>query len=254
MATSPFDAILKTFAPISLEQMDNVQLLNRVDRKYILPIDRLAEFFKNVSQDYFVLDIKGNRTFSYDTTYYDTEDFQFYKDHHNGLTHRLKVRYRVYKESNLHFFEIKKKIKGYRTDKYRELLAKFNFDMDDEHSDKVRESYNRKPFDNLKIALYNRFSRITMVNKGMTERCTVDFDIAFSSNKETWIAQSNIAIIEIKQNKASQSPVVNILRQMRIYSSSISKYVLGLILTQKNIKHNAFKFLLHKLEKIKKIA
>ena len=66
------------------------------------------------------------------------------------------------------------------------------------------------------------------------------------------ICVNDIAIIEVKQSKTSVlNGIIAALRTMRIPPSSISKYVLGLILTRPEIKHNAFKPLLHKINKIK---
>ena len=99
-------SILHSATAITLEEMDSVKLLNRIDRKYVLHISRLASVLQNVLGDYRVLDINGTRVFSYNTLYFDTPDFQFYKDHRNGLNNRIKVRCRQYIDNNLSFFEI----------------------------------------------------------------------------------------------------------------------------------------------------
>lgn len=254
MNEQDINSLMRHFAAIGLHQMDQVQLLNRIDRKYVLPLCRLPEVLEQLAPHYFALEIEGHRAFNYHTTYYDTEDYQFYKDHHNGLVNRVKVRCREYRESKLTFFEIKRKSKGYRTDKYRQLIQGTSFEMDEGCYEKIREQYVKYPFDKLKVALFNRFSRITLVNKQLTERCTIDFGLYFASaENDREIAVDDIAIIEVKQSKAFISPVVQLLRQMRFYPSSISKYVLGLILTHDQIKQNAFKSLLHKIDKIKSL-
>ena len=254
MKDQDMNSLMQHFAAIGLHQMDQVQLLNRIDRKYIIPLSRLPEVLEHLKSDYFALEIDGHRIFNYNTTYFDTEGYQFYKDHHNGLTNRVKIRCREYQESKLTFFEIKRKSKGYRTDKYRQLLKDSSFEMNEAWYEKIREQYVKYPFKELKLALFNRFSRITLVNKQLTERCTIDFGLDFSSpENDRHIPVNDIAIIEVKQSKAFGSPVVQLLRQMRFYPSGISKYVLGLILTKEHIKHNAFKSLLHRIDKIKSL-
>ena len=47
--------------------------------------------------------------FKYDNVYMDTKDFKFYNDHQNRVNPRTKVRTRLYKDSNLAFFEYKHK-------------------------------------------------------------------------------------------------------------------------------------------------
>ena len=44
-----------------------------------------STYFQASSNRYSVLDIDGRRAFNYVTTYFDTTDFQFYRDHHNRL-------------------------------------------------------------------------------------------------------------------------------------------------------------------------
>ncbi len=255
MKKNCFNETLQEFSVISLGEMDSVQLLNRVDRKYIIPLNRLPDVLERMKKDYTVLEIDGCRNFNYNTIYYDTCDYQFYKDHHNGLVNRVKVRCREYKESKLTFFEIKRKSKGYRTDKYRQLIQGAPFEMNDACYKKIREQYSKHPLQELKVALHNRFSRITLVNNRRTERCTIDFGLCFASDESSeMIPVNDIAVIEVKQSKAYiLSPIVQLLKQMHFYPSNISKYVLGLILTNDAIKQNAFKSLLHKIDKIQSL-
>ncbi len=247
-------ALLGNLDPISLKGLDSVKLLNRVDRKYIIPISGLPAIIRLLNHNqYSVLEIDGHRTFSYNTTYFDTSDYRFYKDHHNRLSSRIKVRTRTYKENNLHFFEIKMK-SNIRTNKLRESLRESSADLSGVQRKKIRSLYNKELAGRLMPALHNSFTRITLVNKARTERCTIDVNVAFRDpeipGKE--IRVSDIAIIEVKQSKTSMlSGIVAALRSMRVYPSSISKYVLGLILTHPEIKYNSFKPLLRRIDKIK---
>lgn len=246
--------LLGNLEPISLKALDSVKLLNRVDRKYIIPISGLPDIIRLLNKNHYsILEIDGHRAFSYKTTYFDTTDFRFYKDHHNHLSSRIKVRTRSYEENNLHFFEIKMK-SNIRTNKLRESLRESSVDLSCVQRTKIRSIYNKELASRLIPALDNSFTRITLVNKAKTERCTIDVNISFRNPEEPGkeIRVNDIAIIEVKQSKTSVlSGIVASLRAMRVYPSSISKYVLGLILTHPEIKYNSFKPLLHRINKIK---
>lgn len=255
LAKQPDLHLLNSLESIFLTELDSVRLLNRVDRKYIIPAGKLSEIFSVLKNDqYAVLKIDSHRVFHYRTTYFDTEDLRFYKDHHNHLLRRIKVRTRSYVESDLHFFEIKLKSKA-RTEKFREALKEPILELFDYQSEKIREIYPISLDKPLVPKLINTYKRITLVNKERTERCTIDIDLAYQDSQEgdREITVHDIAIIEVKQSKASVlMGIVASLRKMQIRPSSISKYAYGLILLNPELKYNALKPLLQNISKIKK--
>jgi hypothetical protein len=235
---------------IRLEEMDSVSLQNRIDKKYILHIDQLPDILQEIMANYMVLDINGSRLFSYKTIYFDTPDYQFYKDHHNGLTNRIKVRCRQYVESGMTFFEIKRKYQGYRTDKYRSNISDLLLDLQTDQYDEIKSRYKKHQIEHLGITLHNFFHRTTLVSKKLTERVTIDFNLQFSNGGKDALVD-DIVIIEVKQSKNDErSAIVQALKKHRIYSSSISKYTYGLMLVGNGVKYNAFKNLLHKVNKV----
>ncbi|MCO6497171.1 MAG: polyphosphate polymerase domain-containing protein [Chitinophagaceae bacterium] len=245
--------------PISLDEMDGVRLQNRVDTKYVIPVTKLPKVFGYLQGRYSVLEIAGKRVFNYFTTYFDTEDYQFYKDHHNRLSGRIKARSRSYVESNLHFFEIKVK-NNYRTKKFREQLDTQLLELSPKQRKKINSFYRKiRPFYHKDVmgllapTLYNRYTRITLVNSNKTERCTIDLDMSFQDpeNPEKKISQEEFAIIELKQSRSSTvEGVAWWLRQMGVHPMGISKYVLGLIRIHPEIKHNSFKPLILNLDRL----
>lgn len=246
--------LLQSLEPISLKALDSVKLLDRVDRKYIIPISSLPGIIRLLqSNQYSILEIDGSRAFSYYTTYFDSSGYRFFRDHHNHLASRIKVRTRTYKESDLHFFEIKMK-NNVRTNKFRQVLGNASSELSDLQRSKIIELYPKELDSTLIPALINSYTRITLVNKAKTERCTIDVNLSFKDPEvpKKEVNVNSIAIIEVKQSKTSVlNGIIASLRKMRIYPSSISKYVLGLILTHPEIKHNSFKPLLHRINKIK---
>ena len=107
------------FDPISLEEMDNVKLQDRVDTKYVLGAAELDDVLKAMLPDYRLLEVKGVRGTNYRSLYFDTPDLKHFQDHHNKRTFRVKVRFREYVGSGLTFLEVKRKTGTGRTDKAR---------------------------------------------------------------------------------------------------------------------------------------
>ncbi len=62
------------FESIQLEQMDQVKLMNRTDKKYWFHEENLQSILQSVNQHYYMLDIEGQKKFPYTSTYYDTPE------------------------------------------------------------------------------------------------------------------------------------------------------------------------------------
>jgi|LakMenEpi03Aug12_release.lakeMendotaPanAssembly.Ray.scaffolds.fasta_scaffold355740_2 hypothetical protein len=240
---------IQTLSPITLEQLDSVSLQNRIDSKYVLSSDQLSDILPCLMENYSVLEIDGNKVFSYENNYFDTKEFQFYKDHHNSYLHRIKVRSRKYVESDLCFFEIKKKEKVDRTNKFREKVAGMMSEIDGNQK-KVIQSFTRKNVDDIQLILKNNFKRITLINHQNTERVTVDFGLHFIQNERT-IHLENVVIIEIKQSKISQlSPLVDFFKSKHIRKQNFSKYIYGVLVFNSEIKKNNFLRIIKKIKSI----
>ena len=200
--------ILSAFAPISLEQMSGVKLMNRTDTKFVTNRTKLYQLLKLAQQDYYIQEIDGERNLEYDTTYFDTRAFDMYNQHQWGHTNRQKIRFRTYCISGLQFMEVKTKNNHGRTKKKRievtdmDVLEKQKYDFLSKHL--------RYGADTLQPALNNHFSRITLVNKGKTERLTIDSSLSFhnlQSNKS--MDMGDLVIIELKRDGLVSSPVLD---------------------------------------------
>ncbi len=236
------------FESVSLKQLDSVELQNRIDTKYILTEHELLQLLEGIRENQYVLEIDQNRIFNYQTNYFDTEDFQFFKDHHNGCVNRVKVRSREYVESNLCFYEIKRKLFGTRTDKQRKKIPTIYDQVPDEDYKLIQ--YKRLQNRPIEKKLTNNFQRITLTNKSFTERITIDINIRFTNGKVN-ITLPNLAVIEVKQGKSDVfSNTIQVLKKLRVHESSFSKYAIGVSMMENNIKHNNFKPILLKVKKI----
>ncbi len=241
-----------SFETVSLKQLDSVELQNRIDTKYILTKHELFQLLEGIKAEQYALEIDNNRIFNYQTVYFDTEDFQFYKDHHNGFINRVKVRSREYLESNLCFYEIKRKLYGTRTDKQRKKIPAIYYAVPPEDYKLIE--YKRLRQKPIEKKVTNYFKRLTLTNKRFTERITIDLEIQFD-NGINKIALPNLAVVEVKQGKTDVfSNTIQVLKKLRIHETSFSKYAIGVALLEKNVKHNNFKPILLKLNKLNAYA
>ncbi len=228
-----------------LNDLDKASLQNRVDTKFILPVQQIP-FLLDALEDYYsVLEIEGTRCFRYRSTYFDTSDLRFYNLHHAGKLNRHKVRLREYLDSNTQYLEVKFKNNKARTIKKRIAIddAKQNVNMYNAFLQETGLPHNI----NLQPSLINRYQRMALASEERGERLTIDFNLRNSCMVK---AGSNVnlqalAIAELKQSRVDRSsPFFGLARTLGIRSSSFSKYCMGMTFTlqQSNlIKHNRFK-------------
>ena len=241
--------ILSAFAPISLEQMSGVKLMNRTDTKFVTNRTKLRQLLKLAQQDYYIQEIDGERNLEYDTTYFDTHTFDMYNQHQWGHTNRQKIRFRTYCISGLQFMEVKTKNNHGRTKKKR--IEVTDMDVLEKQKHDFLSKHLRYGADTLQPALNNHFSRITLVNKGKTERLTIDSALSFHNlQSDKHMDMGDLVIIELKRDGLVSSPVLDMLRQLRIHPHGFSKYCMGSALTNPQLPTNRFK---RKLIEIRKI-
>ena len=236
--------ILAEFSPITLEEMSAVKLMNRIDTKYLACRSRLPEILSHLTEDYFVQENVGKRISHYNTLYYDTPDAKMYVAHHDRKLTRQKLRARIYCDTGTAFCEIKNKNNKKRTKKKRIPIEVSQFGDMLAH-DAARTFVTEKlhyEVSSLIPQVENEFDRITLVNKGRTERLTIDSDIRFVNRHTGQTAEvPELVIIELKQDGNVPSFFKKVLLDLRIKPKRISKYCLGTVLTNPNVKANRFK-------------
>ena len=115
-----FEEPLHALAPITLEEMESVKLMNRIDTKYLTDEATLLGVLSDAAAaGYRVLVADGARISPYDSVYFDTEGLRMFSDHHNRRLRRQKVRTRAYVNSGEAYLEIKRKNNKGRTKKKR---------------------------------------------------------------------------------------------------------------------------------------
>lgn len=240
--------VLQKFSPISLGQMDQVQLLNRIDTKFIFKQDRLADMLDRLFKDYFVLSIDGQILHPYETQYFDTPSLDLYLMHHNGQQNRYKLRFRKYINSGLSFFEVKSKTNTHRTIKKRVSVDNISDRLTPTQKQFVHDC-THDDYNNYLPSLKVNFNRVTLVNLKGGERLTIDTNLHYlNGNGEKGI--ENIVIVEVKQQKYSLSPFRQLMRENQLHEFYLSKYCLGITCLHKNLKKNRFKRKLVALNKL----
>ncbi len=235
---SKVQEIISRYQSISLKEMDGVALMNRTDTKYLMSVSQLESVLEEVANHYRILDIKGVRSNHYQSQYYDTPDYYFYRRHHSGKQNRLKIRKRMYVESNLTFLEVKFKSNKGRTEKDRTKLDGLTPDLSIENENYIHETSHFE--EHLEPKLMNLFERITLVDQALPERITIDLNLSFVVNDKT-VDIPDLVIIEAKQERQNRHSVfLQALKRRLIRPESMSKYCLGIALLTDQ-KSNMFK-------------
>ena len=252
-------SLISEFTPISLAEMEDVKLMNRIDTKYAVSMTMLPTLLEAAKPDYFAQEIEGTRIATYDTLYYDTDTLDMYVRHHDKQLVRQKIRVRQYVESNLTFLEIKRKNNKGRTKKKRIAIPGFAINAETMGQSK-RELWSVEDFiaaksrytwSEISPHLRTRFQRITLVNKGKTERLTIDMNLVWE-NVLTGESKTfpQLVIVELKRDGNQKSRMADILLEQRVHPFKISKYCIGTALTTPDIKKNRFKSKIRKIEKL----
>lgn len=241
--------LVGAFEPIDLDRMDSIRLMNRIDTKYVTTSFVLdAILRKSFDCGYMMFVSEGVRVQAYDSIYFDTSDLRMFMDHRNSRLVRQKVRTRIYSDSDLCFLEVKSKNNHSRTKKKRISIPPEEF-TDFRGDNKCSDFLTRITdyhAENLSPSVETSFSRITLVDKDLSERITIDSDICFRNMRNgSTSGLDEAVIIELKRDGRKRSTMQDILLSLRVKPMRISKYCMGVALTDSKCRPGRF------LEKIR---
>ena len=239
---------------ISLEEMKTVTLMSRIDTKYVTNQNNLRPILERAIANKYMVQFTTCALNGYSTTYYDTQNMEMYLMHHNKKLHRQKIRCRTYTDAGISFLEIKDKNNKGRTNKIRMPVQEIDSEKLKKESEAMAfiSSHTRFDFSKLIPAVETDFYRITLVNADKTERITIDVNLTFKNfTNDNEAALTDLIIIELKQDGRFISTMKQILRELRIKPFHVSKYCIGVTMTDMHIKSNRFKRKLHLMNKIK---
>jgi len=234
--------------PVSLEEMDHVKLLDRIDTKYVIHENQLPDYLASLKEQYSLLVIEGQSVHPYETLYFDTPGFRLYHMHHNGIRNRYKLRCRKYVNSGITYFEIKSKTNTGRTIKKRMGIDSIPETLNEPLNQYIIKHVSGA-FEEYIPALRVFFDRITLVNNSANERLTIDTNLRYKVDGFEK-AISGIVIVEVKQEKHSISPFRQLMKVHRQPRNYLSKYCLGIICLNNGQKKNRFKKKINALNKL----
>lgn len=238
--------------PITLEEMKSVRLMKRTDTKFVTNVEKLLALLELTHESYSAQHNNGKCIAGYRTVYWDTPvTHEMFRQHHCKHFPRTKVRARTYLDSGHSFLEVKKKDNHGKTRKKRIEIPSIEAVIADGYGEEFLTERTGYTFRDIIPTIENAFHRITLVNDAKTERLTIDFGINFLNHEtgETG-TMDNLVIIELKRDGRIHSPILALLRQLRIKPSGFSKYCIGSAITNGNLKINRFKKRMHRYDKI----
>jgi len=246
--------ILDRMDTITLAQMKDVQLMNRVDDKYLMNRCQLSALLDRVADDYFVQRIDDIALAPYRSLYLDTPDVQMYTVHHNQHLNRQKLRIRTYLTSGLTFMEVKNKNNKGKTKKKRIEVPErvFYHPLDDSNICAFLSEQSRYPLETLTYHAENSFRRITLVDKAHTSRITIDSEIRFHNHFTGLdVDLSPLVVMELKHEVGAPISIMGrAMLELRILPKRMSKYCIGTVLTNPQCRHNRFKQKVRYIERV----
>jgi hypothetical protein len=160
---------------------------------------------------------------------------------------------RSYVNSGISFLEIKEKNNKGVCSKRRMKIDNNLFEsMSFEKKEQVFVS-SKTPYQSslLESQLQNSFLRITLVDKNKTERITIDFSLQYKKiSNGLCKCVDGLVIVEMKQDGACRSHFRTYLNELNTLPCSMSKYCLGMVLLNPEIKNNRFKNKIRKINKL----
>jgi hypothetical protein len=221
--------------------VEHAALMQRTDRKYIVPVDAVRQLVTEIADTHRVLEIKGRRYTTYSTLYFDTADQLSAHAHVQQRRRRWKVRSRLYIEDQLCRVEVKTKDNRGETVKVMGISDPARYGMlSGEDRDFVEfhlASFPETEVDDLVPAAEITYTRATLSDLHAGTRVTLDWGLkAKLENGEVWI-DDNYALIETK-GPASLSRVDKTLHRLGVRPRPFSKYVAAATLMNPDIASN----------------
>lgn len=208
-------------------------MLTRLDNKYVVSADTIADLAPVLAAHFDILDIEGKRRFGYQTCYFDTPAMTSFHHHRQGRRQRSKVRTRHYLDANLCFVEVKLKTLRKVTVKKRlvhdpKTLEHLPAQALDFVEACHHAEYGRSAPDGYAAILKMKYKRMTLVAHDGGERLTIDSDLQFWTDDTAMQTAPDMYIIETK-SRFGRGLGDQILRQNGHHPpGSCSKYCIGL--------------------------
>lgn len=229
---------LTAFGPITLAEITEVaDLQTRVDRKYLVPSDVVWDALRDATSNARVLQIDGEREFSYCSTYFDTTDLVSFRGAAGRRRRRFKVRTRRYGGGEC-YLEVKTRDGRGRSVKHRLAhpadRARYlgDDDLDTIGRLLLADGIDAHAFGGLGTLLPmadTRYTRSTIFLPDSRARVTVDQGLTWRDPAGRELHVTDLAIVETKSSRAA-SDVDRALWRRGHRPRSLSKYGTGMTL------------------------
>lgn len=238
---------LALFEPASAELVAQRRLQKRTDAKFVASRSIVPDLLEQLVDDFHVMMSDGAPWATYDTLYYDSQDFGLFHLHRRGQRPRHKVRVRHYAERDLCFLETKTKDRYDVTTKHRFERDATDFELRSEDVARIEGAVGSVA--SLHPAVWLRFPRVGLVGVGHHERLTIDLGLAISYGGFQ-ASFHDSCIIELKQARFdARSPGAMALRKLGLRPRSMSKYCVGLSVLGRVDRTNVFHPAIRELER-----
>lgn len=218
---------------VSLEELNGAAALQtRMDRKYIVGAHLAADAIESFDAEVRVLEMLGQRSFTYDSVYFDTPNLDSYLLAAHGRRRRYKIRTRTYVDSGISFLEVK--TEGARAATVKERIP---YALSDSHhltpeglayiNDTLACSIGCMPSGALKPVIETRYRRITLYLPESESRATIDLGVTWRKPGGQAHELDGAVIIETKSGHAAGA-LDRHLWAFGIRPSRISKFATGM--------------------------
>jgi hypothetical protein len=229
MRPVPLDVVLAT-----------ANLQARVDRKYVVPLDALAEVLDTIGDQLHVLQIDDLRVFRYESVYFDTPELTTYYQHAHGRRRRAKIRTRAYLDSGECLLEFKRVGSRGETIKERfpyHLASRFDLDGD---ARALAQERLGSTIDTpaLRPSLTTAYLRTTLVDTARGNRVTCDVDLRFDDHAGGSYGPTRGVVVVESKSVGGDSPADRALRRVGARPVNLSKYCVGMAVLDRTLPAN----------------
>jgi len=234
--------------PVDLDTvLAHAELLERVDRKYVVPLSLGRDLVGSLVESHQVLSVAGRTTTTYRTTYFDTAELQCVRDHIQGRRLRFKARSRLYVEDDLCRLEVKTKNRRGATVKSQlDIPAEAYGSLTDEHRQFIDKRLDRagvpRP-DRLEASLELDCCRATLIDLDQGVRVTFDTHLTSHRAGHGIALDPDYVIVETKSSSRGGKADL-LLRRAGFRPRSFSKYAAMGSLLEPSISDNAVRTML----------
>lgn len=223
------------------EVLASAPATTRVDRKYLVPVERAEQLLAEAPRSLRLLTIDDRLTTGYRSTYFDTPDLLTCRAHVQGRRRRWKARSRLYVEDGLCRLELKVRDGSGLTRKHfhpttAEVYGLFDGVAAAFFSTQLA-AHRLAPVTGLEPSVEVSYRRATLADPTSGGRVTIDFGVRATRADHIVEVDPGHLVIETKGDRLS-APADRLLRALGTRPVSFSKYAASASLIDSQVADN----------------